>query len=124
MGHLITVVRHVGIEQALTELSAAHAFVVARAHATVSRVPTADPAWGAHVKRLEVDLRGPDRPALVQKEREKLAEVVNMLATVERMLSALRWFAKQEGLCNLEVAVCHPTTSSVIGENDLVLCDA
>ena len=124
MGHLIATVRNSAIGDATNDLSAAHTFIVARAHAAVLRVPAADPAWGAHVKRLEVDLRATDRPVLVQKEREKLAEVVNMLATVERVLSALRWFAAHESFRNLRVLVCHPTTSSIRGENDLVIGDS
>ena len=121
MGHLVTTIRDTSLEDAVFALEGAHRFIVERAHAAVSQVPTADSSWGVHMKRLEVDLERAGRPVLVGKDREKLAEVVNMLATLERLLAALRWFAGHPEFGGLQVAVCHPSTSS--GDNDIVLVD-
>lgn len=47
------------------------------------------------MKRITVDLLSSDRPSLIHKESERLAECVNILATVERLVAALSWFEAQ-----------------------------
>jgi len=66
------------------------------------------------VKRLDVPVAGVY--PLVEAEAQPFAELVNQLATVERLLDALAW-AKSEGATH--VASCDPTTSS--NGHDLVL---
>jgi hypothetical protein len=123
MGHLVSTIRNTSLADTAHALADAHTFIVERAHKAVAQVPTVDPAWGSRVKRLEVELAGEGRPFLVAKSHEKLAEVVNMLATLERLTSAVRWFARHPEFSLLHVSVCHPTTSAVRGDNDLVLTD-
>lgn len=121
LAHLIDTIRDRSLEEALLALESVHGYLVACAHSAFALVPPADPAWGVHVKRLEVNMPVAGRPTLVGKEREKLAEVVNMLATLERLLSALRWFSGHAEFRGLRVVVCHPSTSSAASENDLML---
>src|SRR5215208_1068518 len=123
MGHLIATIRNCTINEALDELTAAHSFIAHRARAAIVNVPDASSAWGARAKRLDVELGGVDRPRLVEKTTEKFAEVVNTLATAERLIAALRWFSANGDFQTFRVRVCHPSTSSVTGENDLVLVD-
>jgi hypothetical protein len=123
MKHLVAPIRGTSLLDALRGLSDAHRFLVARAQLAIAQIPAADAGWGVHLKRLDVNLAGNERPELISKTQERFAEVVNMLATIERLLSALRWFAAESGCAGLRVAVCHPSTSSRRDENDVVLVD-
>jgi len=68
----------------------------------------------------------------IGKNSEKLSEVINQCATMERLLDTLIWAQTDESeLVQFSVECCHPTTSSVqvkgkkmIGDNDLVLVDS
>jgi hypothetical protein len=73
-----------------------------------------------------VPLPPESRPLLIQKNAERFSEVVNMCATVERLLDALQW-ANEYRFSGHLVKVCHPTASSNKKDgdtgldNDLVL---
>src|SRR5436305_1161915 len=59
---------------------------VSRAQLAIKQPPSADAGWGILTKRLKVDLLGGLRPELVEKDSERLAEILNIAATIERLL--------------------------------------
>lgn len=77
-----------------------------------SEIPLA--TWGASAKRAVVQV-GDSHP-WVGVQTQPFNELVNQLATVERLLDALTW-AESAGFSR--VLACHPTTSS--GDHDLVV---
>lgn len=103
----------------------AHDFLVACSMRALATLPQAGPSWGVQMKRLSVDLTpAPSRPAAICKGAERMGEVVNMVATLERLVAAIWWFERQPEFEALRVKECHPTTSSSTESNDLVLVDA
>jgi hypothetical protein len=48
-----------------------------------------------------------------------LSEVVNQVASLERILDGLLWFAADRPDAHVEH--CHPSTSSAVGENDITV---
>ena len=123
MPHLIAALRDIAPLEAVSMLGDAHRFLVAQACAAVERVPTADPSWGVRMKRLEVDLEGPTRPSVVAKSTERFVEVINMVASLERLIAGIGWLAGQPEFATCRISVCHPSTSSHPGENDVVFAD-
>jgi hypothetical protein len=95
------------------ELLRAHRELVKAAKAWPGR-NLSDGAWGATAKRALVEVE--EFPPLIRKQSQPLQEVVNQIATVERLIGALTW-AETAGFT--EVRRCHPTTSS--GDHDLVV---
>ena len=120
MKHLVTTFAHLPLPDSRRQLVEAHDFLVARCRAMAS-IPNAGPLWGIQMKRLRVDLKIAGRPAIVCKDAERFGEVVNMVATLERLIAALEWFGQQSEFGSLRVKECHPSTSSAKGSNDLVL---
>ena len=121
MAHLIQTIGLVTQAEALRELSGAHAFLVERTRGSIAQLAEGRAAWGAFAKRATVNLEGPGRPRLVSKSAERIVEVVNMAATLERLLDALHWFGQQPEMGEWLVLECHPSTSSTAAGNDLVL---
>jgi hypothetical protein len=121
MAHLVESIKEEPIPSARTKLAAAHDFIVSWAQKALRQPPTAANAWGISTKRLKVEFPQSERPELVKKGSERLAEILNITATVERLLDALQWFEQEPRFQGLEVLVCHPSTSSAKGTNDLVL---
>lgn len=119
--HLVHTLSDISLPEAVRELREAHEFLVHKAEAMFAVMPTAGPLWGIETKRMYVDLASGPRPAAVRKDRERFGEVVNMVATLERLIPALEWFDRQAIYRDLRVAECHPSTSSAKGGNDLVL---
>ena len=76
------------------------------------------------MKRMYVGLKADARPGAVCKDAERFGEVVNMVATLERLVAALGWFERHSEFSALRVKECHPSTSSAKGSNDLMLEDA
>ena len=74
-------------------------------------------SWGITFKRQQVDL--PVIEGVIGKRQEKLAEIVNILATNEQTLSALTWFA-DEFPCSI-VQEFHPSTSDNPDGHDITL---
>ena len=104
------------------QLKEAHQFIVEHC-----KVPAPDPQskkWGIEMKRTRVLLPEQNRPILIGKRQEQFFEVVNVLATVERLMDALDWFGTHQEFQNFKVEVCNPSTSSAPGDNDLVLVDS
>ena len=121
MPHLVNPLRDVSFADAIAQLDLVHSFLVQRAGAEIatSKIPAAH--WGIGAKRLEVKLATPDRPPLVGKPSERFGEIVNMAATIERMIPLLRWLSTNGEYSHLRVVQCHPSTSDEDGGNDLVL---
>jgi hypothetical protein len=101
----------------------AHGFLVAQCCHAIQQIERPHPTWGIQTKRLNVNLDSPHRPQTIGKPCERLAEVVNMLATLERLIAGLAWFRQQPEFANAVAIQCHPTTSSSKYGNDLVLGD-
>ncbi|MCK6592515.1 MAG: hypothetical protein HUU21_09575 [Polyangiaceae bacterium] len=123
MAHLVDSLKNESIAATRAKLAAAHEFIVSRAQTFLRQSPMAVPGWGSATKRLSVDLSGSERPELIKKPSERFAEILNMAATVERLLAALQWFAEEPRFRDLEVLICHPSTSSSTNTNDLVLAE-
>jgi hypothetical protein len=108
------------IGTARRHLQKAHDFLAKKGKIALGKAGTinADKDWGANVKREPVLCRT-NKLVLVknQKCEHNLAEVVNMCATVERLIDSLKW-AESE-FKGWVVESCHPTQTS--GGNDLVL---
>lgn len=106
------------VYQALTE---AQRFLASRCAEHMKKPLPITSSWGTRIKRRLVGLPREGRPSVIDKDNEQLSEIINMVATVERLLGALGWFRERREFRNLRVKTCHPTTSSAPGENDLVL---
>ena len=61
--------------------------------------------WGVAFKRIKVEVDSADG-------KQPLIEVINQMATVERLLDALTWIGLQAWGAQATVVACHPTTSS------------
>jgi hypothetical protein len=86
--------------------------------------------WGTSAKRVSVVLAS-ERPHDIGKDVKKhnIVEVINQIATLERLLDLLAWVRTNGSELEKfgQVVVCHPCTSSSchsdLWENDLVLSD-
>jgi len=121
MKHLVATFSNVSLAEACRELCEAHDYLVTCARTALSDIPSSGPLWGIKMKRLYIDLTRPGRPSFVGKDTERHGEVVNMVATLERLIAAIEWFQHQTTFKDLRVSECHPSTSSADGSNDLVL---
>jgi hypothetical protein len=80
-------------------------------------------AWAIAAKRQPVRLDLPGRPNGIGKTSEKMGEVVNICATIERLIEGLKWFAESPRFRAGLVLECHPSTSDTAGGSDLVIGD-
>jgi hypothetical protein len=124
MRHLVCSFGDTTIAEGIQDLYRAHDFLVACSVDAIRGVPEGGPQWGCQMKRLWVLLPLEGRPSLVAKDRERFGEVVNMVATLERLLAVLGWFDERPEFRQLRIAACHPSTSSASEANDLVLSNA
>ena len=120
MAHILETLRDGGLQQAISTLEKAHREIVSSCTKAQSEIEHLGELWGIGLKRLEVRL--PNIPGIIGKESEKLVELINILATVERTISALKWFASE--FPETVLRECHPSTSDDPGGNDIVLVDA
>ncbi len=105
-------------------VSARHTEVlVSRAKDTIIASDFDESQWGCSVKRSRVKLGKGDAPPLIGKTEEKFSEVINIVATVERLMDAIEWFAAQPQNKGHSILECHPSTSADVGGNDLVIID-
>ena len=119
MPHLIAPIRNLSLQDCIRQLTEAHDCLVTAASAMLSAAHKTDPKyWGSDFKRLQVALPAL-RPAILQREAHNFGEIVNQVAGLERLLDGLEWFAIQQP--DLHVDSCHPSTSSAVGENDIIL---
>jgi hypothetical protein len=124
MKHLVATFADLALPDARRQLAEAHDFLVARCLDSLATVPQSGPLWGVQMKRMHVGLKTVARPTAVCKDEERFGEVVNMVATLERLVAALGWFEQHSEFRGLRVKECHPSTSSAKGSNDLMLEDA
>ncbi len=120
MSHLVSSYFDSTFDSLAAELRQAHAHLVNRAAVALASAQKGTDRWGIAMKRLDVSL-GTVRPRAVEKDTERLVEVINITATLERLTDALEWFATRPGFRDLRVLECHPSTSSAAEGNDLVL---
>lgn len=120
MSHLIRSYGLTSYHALLGDLRSAHGHLSRCTSTALGKIGQVPERWGAHLKRLKVEF-GADRPPTIAKASERLGEVVNMAATLERMIDAVHWFSSQEEYAHLAVLECHPTTGSTEKGNDLVL---
>lgn len=121
MGHLIRSFQDVPIQGAIDRLKLAHSYITTKV--AESARSSVNPNWGTTTKRSGVSLVGDDRPPDIDKDREGVSEILNMVATVERLIGTLQWLLSESGFERAVVARCHPTTSDAPSANDLVLED-
>jgi hypothetical protein len=123
MPHVVKQFKNTEFEDAIHLLRKAHQFLVSRAQATIIASDFDKSKWGCSVKRSIVKLHGGDNPKLIGKIEEKFVEVVNIIATVERLIDAIEWFAGQPQNKGYSILECHPSTSDDTGGNDLIIID-
>jgi len=123
MSHLIRTSGHRSYQSLIEELHGAHDHLVEMAGATLMEFQHSSSEWGARFKRLYVTFTA-SAPDVIGKERERLVEVINMVATLERLIDGITWFASNSSTAHLSVLECHPSTSSSQDGNDLVLGNA
>lgn len=121
MSHLVAPFSSPSIAAATERLRQVYGYLVERASAALPH--GAVDSWGTATKRVSVDLPVASRPKDVQKDKEALVEVVNMVATIERLLAGLQYLSTIPEYGGLEVSQCHPSTSDDEEGNDLVLSD-
>jgi hypothetical protein len=121
--HLVDTLDDLPLPDASHRLAKAHDFLVECCLNVLTKIPKTVALWGIQTKRLPVELRAVTRPAIVCKDAERFGEVVNMVATIERLIAALGWFEQQPEFGGLRVKECHPSTSGAEDSNDLVLED-
>jgi hypothetical protein len=123
MQYLIEPIKNESIQQTIKLLSEAHEYLVKYANAFFGKTNHITTEWGQKMKRLVVDLPSEDKPKIVSKEKEseKLIEIINIVASCERMIDGLRWFATNDRYKTLNVSMCHPSTSDEYKGNDLEL---
>lgn len=121
MPHVVGSLKNVSFDEALMRLRKVHQFIVSRAKSTVNKSEIDVRHWGTLMKRSTVNLTGVDAPELVGKSEEKLGEVINIAATIERLMDGIEWFASQPESQGCSILECHPSTSDEPSGNDLVI---
>jgi hypothetical protein len=117
MAHLIEPIENQLLIDAIYQLEKTQDLIVNSAISAQGKIGSEEKTWGSDFKRLEVQL--PEGKYLIGKPTEKFVEVINILATTERTVSALKWFELQYP--NAWVRECHASTSDYKGGNDIVL---
>jgi hypothetical protein len=123
MPHVVEPFTNASFCYALQRLRAAHSYLVSRAKEAINAADFAESSWGTSVKRSPVRLNVGDVPPLIGKSEERLGEVINIAATVERLIDAIGWFAAQPQCEGYKILECHPSTSDEADGNDLVIID-
>ena len=95
MGHLITPFSGHDVAEVLKELSAAHRYLAEHGAEAVKLAAELKPGfgWGAETKRVKVCLPADEKPTCIPTDltEHSLVEVMNQLATLERLVDALEW---------------------------------
>ena len=120
--HLIAPVHDKSLQDCPEQLREAHACLVTGAIEMLAAVRKTEPRyWGSDFKRSQVTLP-PSRPVILQQGSHNFGEIVNQVAGLERLLDGLEWFAAERPAAHVQS--CHPSTSSAVGENDVILSDS
>jgi len=120
MAHIIETIENQPFQSALAHLKAAHAFIADRVIQSQKTLSLEKDCWGMAAKRMIVDLS--DGPQIVGKKQEKFVEIINILATTERTIDAIKWLSDKYPY--LRVRECHASTSDREEGNDIVLIDS
>lgn len=123
MPHVVEPFTNASFNHALQSLRSAHGYLVSRAQEAIDTSNFDVARWATSVKRSPVRLDVGDVPGLIGKPYEKLGEVINIAATVERLIDAIVWFAEQLDANGYSILECHPSTSDEADGNDLVIVD-
>jgi hypothetical protein len=136
MSHLVSPLRDLSLKDGLRALTQAHGFIAEQAALCLAsqrgRATLVTETWGCDFKRIEVRFPpghesrnftdSTDRVHTLVDETvrpQKLIEVINQAATIERLLDALRWaMSDSSGLSGCTIRLCHPTTSSEADDED------
>ncbi len=121
--YLVSPIFEMPLSNAIEELRTVHGFLVARAKATVANAHENGDHWTVEMQSLTVNLQGANRPRLVGKEVEGLAELLSVTASLERLIVALAWFGSCVEFTGLTVLECHSSPGSPKNVNDIVLSD-
>jgi hypothetical protein len=121
MPHLVRPFRDESLQGAVRRLHSVHAHLTNCAGRATP--PPGAENWGSRFKRVRVILDTPERPPDIEKTDEALSEVINMTATLERLIAVLEWFTRDRKFAGSRVSECHPSTSDSEDGNDLVLTD-
>ena len=123
MKHLINPFSKQPIDEVTERLKNIHHALVKKSKESFLRVVDQDDIdnWGSYFKRLSVNTTDVD--LLVGSSSQKLIEIINILATVERTIDALIWLQEQSKYSGYTVHVCHPSTSDSDDETDIMLAD-
>jgi hypothetical protein len=144
MSHLVSPLRDLSLKDGLRALTQAHEFIaeqaVGRLASEIGKATAVTETWGCDFKRIDIpfppgharrqftDSDGRVHVLVEEDVRpQKLIEVINQAATIERLMDALRWaMSGPSGLNGFTIRLCHPTTSSEadedeISDHDLVL---
>jgi hypothetical protein len=116
--HLVKPIFEALLPNAVSEFRAVHDFLVAQ---TRTAVASQHDQWAINIKRLNVDLRGRNRPALLGKEEENLVEVLNVAATLERLIASLNWFSREEDFGSLILTECRASAGDATDSYSVVL---
>jgi hypothetical protein len=122
--YLVDPILETPLANAIDELRTVHGFLVAQAKVTVADAHEAGDHWTVEMQSLIVNLRGPNQPRLVGKEAEGLAELLNVTASLERLIVALTWFKSCREFASLSVMQCYSSPGSAKNSNDIVLSDS
>jgi hypothetical protein len=130
MEHLICPIRETSVGDCYLRLKHAHDYLVSIAKNGIRELASIDDVaiWGTRAKRVCV-IFAEERPSDIGQKikSHNIIEVVNQIATVERLVDVLEWAQMSESTLTefCDVVVCHPCTSSApdqeCWENDLVL---
>jgi hypothetical protein len=118
--HLVNPIRNLSIGECYEKLKEAHKIIVECSSNKISELASsASDLWGTECKRILVEM--PAATDLIGSARQKLSEMINQCATMERLLALLEWLNTSSEYARYKIDCCHPTTSSTDGENGLVL---
>ena len=116
MPHLFETLRNQKIKTTITELESAHHAISETVANACKHIDFRLDTFGSDFKRLLIPL--PKHP-VIGKDEERLIEIVNILATVEKTIGALIWFGNE--FPGSWLNICHPSTSDSDEGNDIVL---
>lgn len=124
MPHLIKPFANERFPDAIARLRSAHEHVVSQARRAIATSEGDATTWGISIKRHRVELDTQHESRLIGKSDEKLAEIMNISATVERLIAVIEWFASRFNDEGARILECHPSTSDEDDGNDLVIVNA
>jgi hypothetical protein len=125
MPYLVKPIKDSVFGEAIEKLWKAHNLLVDQAELCISTREILEKSkWGVQMKQLNVQLSVDSKSELIEKSSERLTEVINIVATIERLICGLQWFCSSPDYSSLRIKSCHPSTSSRKNESDITLVAA